>query len=98
MSSFGTRSASITPVITPVIDNAAARQQNRDVREAVSLVLLILLGVAPAVAFVDCAGWQDSAADRMACCVRTHDDCVTQAAADDCCSATEQSRPQGSGA
>ena len=42
---------------------------------------------------VTCAGWEGSAANRLACCKRAqHAACHEQATADDCCAGQEQSR------
>jgi hypothetical protein len=54
-------------------------------------LLGLLLLAAPAG---ECAGWQSSPGERMACCAGADHDCSSQASADDCCSRTEQDQQQ----
>ena len=58
------------------------------IRRFASLALATLL-LAGNVAAVDCAGWQPSASDRMACCLKAEHGCPDQLAADQCCAASE---------
>jgi len=58
------------------------------IRRLAALVLAVLL-IAGNVAAVECAGWQSSASDRMACCVKAEHECADQLSADRCCAAGE---------
>jgi hypothetical protein len=53
--------------------------------------LLALVWVAGSLAAAaDCAGWQPTAAARMACCLNASDRCPDQLSADACCARSEQ--------
>jgi hypothetical protein len=52
-------------------------------------LVLAVMTLASNVGAVDCVGWQPSASDRMACCVRAEHGCPDQLAADQCCAAGE---------
>ena len=61
-------------------------------RKAIAAALLMML-TGSISAPVTCAGWEGSAANRLACCKRAqHVACHEQATADDCCAGQEQSR------
>ena len=61
-------------------------------RKAIAATLLMML-TGSISAPVTCAGWEGSAANRLACCKRAqHVTCQEQATADDCCAGQEQSR------
>ena len=81
-------SESVRDELTPAMDaTMMARGMRRLV--ATSLLLLLLFGSLKGIS--NCAGWQGSAAARMACCLKAHDDCPpSQSAADACCARTEQ--------
>ncbi|HEX6464237.1 MAG TPA: hypothetical protein VFZ98_07290 [Vicinamibacterales bacterium] len=56
-----------------------------------SIFAVLLIG--PFGSPVTCGGWEQSAADRHACCLRAHHvHANDQAAADDCCARHEQGR------
>jgi hypothetical protein len=61
------------------------------IRRLAALVLVALL-LASNFAAVDCAGWQPSARERMACCIKADHACPDQLAADQCCAAGELSQ------
>jgi hypothetical protein len=54
-----------------------------------SAIVAIALMLASQVAALDCAGWQASPMDRMACCMKAGHGCPDQLAADQCCAAGE---------
>ena len=58
------------------------------IRRFATLALAALLLVGN-LAAVDCAGWQTSANDRMACCAKAQHTCSDQLSADQCCAAGE---------
>jgi hypothetical protein len=60
---------------------------------ALLVAMMALLTGVPA----DCAGWQATAQGRMDCCSRQNHDCPDQAAADNCCSRSEERQQQRSG-
>jgi hypothetical protein len=54
--------------------------------------MIVLLFVGPATsAAAACAGWSNSAAERMACCQATAGHCAA-ISADECCASSEQRR------
>jgi hypothetical protein len=54
-----------------------------------SAIVAIALMLASQVVALDCAGWQASPTDRMACCMKAGHRCPDQLAADQCCAAGE---------
>jgi hypothetical protein len=58
------------------------------IRRLAALALAAIL-LAGNLAAVDCAGWQPSPSDRMACCIKAEHGCPDQLAADQCCAASE---------
>ena len=61
------------------------------IRRVAAIVLTALL-LAGNVAAIDCAGWQPSPSDRMACCMKAKHGCPDQLSADQCCAAGELSQ------
>lgn len=57
---------------------------------AILLAALVVLNGLAATA--DCAGWQSSASERMACCLEAGDACPDQLSADECCARSEQTQ------
>jgi hypothetical protein len=56
------------------------------------LAAVVIVALSFSAASMTCAGWQVTAAARMACCLSAHDGCVDQVAADACCARTEESQ------
>jgi hypothetical protein len=52
-------------------------------------LMLVALMLAGNVTGVVCAGWQASASDRMACCMKAGHECSDRLSADQCCAAGE---------
>jgi hypothetical protein len=66
-------------------------------RRLVAGSLLLLLMFSGVKELSDCAGWQSSAAARMACCEKANDNCPrSQMAADACCARSEQAKQPSS--
>ena len=61
-------------------------------RSRVAFLLVLMLLTSSFGALAACAGWEGSAADRMACCEHHQDGCDTQLAADRCCGGGEQAQ------
>jgi hypothetical protein len=59
-------------------------------RRLVAAILAVFVFAGGLAAAAQCAGWQPTPAARMACCVRAHDTCPDQTAADACCARSEQ--------
>lgn len=53
---------------------------------------MVLLLAGPAGVLTTCAGWEGSAAERMACCEKHDGHCGGQLAADRCCGGGEQAQ------
>jgi hypothetical protein len=58
------------------------------------LAALLVFVFSASAASMTCAGWQETAAGRMACCRSAHDRCDDQLSADACCARTEAGRHQ----
>ena len=61
-------------------------------RRLVAAILAVFVFAGGLAAAADCAGWQPTPAERMACCLKAHDGCHDQRAADACCAGSEQAQ------
>jgi hypothetical protein len=59
-------------------------------RRVLAALVAVFIVANALTAVAACAGWEFSAAARMACCMRAHDGCPDQMSADACCARSEQ--------